>query len=102
MNFKYDKESGCAYIGDTNKKVKYSIGVANTFIIDLDFSDNIIGIEIIEAEEVLKDFKININKIKNVGMKFKKTNNYFAVTLIFKQEGIEKEMLLPVASAVSC
>ena len=97
MKFNYDSESGCAYIGDSDKKVKSSIGLMNTFVVDMDFKGKVSGVEIIDANAVLKDFKIDVNKVEQVGMNVKHTDNYFAVILTFKQAGIEKEIVIPVA-----
>ena len=101
MKFKYDTESGCAYIGDASRKVKFSMGLLDAFVIDFDFNHKVTGVEIIDAKDVLDDFNIDINKIKKVRITTRHTENYFVVTLIFTVVGGKREISIPLTSQIA-
>ena len=92
MKFEYDAESGCAYVGDASKKVKFGMELLDAFVIDFDFNHKVVGVEIIDAKDVLSDFNIDVNKIKKVKMATKYTENYFVVTLMFAIAGRERNI----------
>lgn len=101
MKFQYDSESGTAYIGYPKKKVKFSLDLMDAFVIDIGFDKKVVGIEIIDAKEVLKDFGVNYKKIENVKMNVKHTENYFIVILAFKQKNVSKDIAIPLSPALA-
>ena len=97
MKFYYDPEANCGYIGNQKKKVRYSREFLDAFVVDFDYQNKIVGVEIIDAKEVLRDFGIEIKNIENVEIKVKHAPNYLIIILLFKAKDKVRNIAIPVS-----
>lgn len=49
----YNKEEDILYISDKSKTVKYSFGLGDAFVVDFDERDRVVGLEVLDASEIL-------------------------------------------------
>lgn len=63
-DFIYNENEDILYIGDMSKTAKYSLSFRDIFIIDFDLNNKVIGIEILDASEIIYGFSKKV--LKNI------------------------------------
>ena len=102
----YDKENDILFIHNKDIKTKGSVEVMGGEII-LDFSKDkqIVGLEIMSASELLKNFDITKNMLSEAlaaDIKVVQHRNVLFLTIILRMpKNIEKEAILTVPSLIS-
>ena len=90
----YDADNDIFFISD-GEKVKASLDIGD-FILDVDHSNFICGIEIMDASENLGISKENLKHIQNIKMSvtYKTNHVYVLLMMVFKKE--DKEVNVPI------
>ena len=108
-NYDYDEENDILYIyrqPKNNSRIKGSLDVAN-FVIDINYDNNVSGLEILDSSEVLKNIGIkeprevlqNIQKVQINAVRHKDSIvvNYTILSKVHdKQEKIGASVAVPV------
>jgi|TARA_B100001971_G_C17926843_1_gene400644 uncharacterized protein YuzE len=86
---KYDSEEDVLSIYTKNAKVKESIEVAETLVIDIDKNRNLVNLELFDAYKFLslsnkKITKKMLESIGEVKLDFKQIRNYWIIIIFFK------------------
>jgi len=76
-------------------KVKASIDIGD-FIVDVDYSGFIVGIEILNASQNLGIKEEQLKSLEEASMNVIYKPNYVLVTLFLKSKGKEKEVAIPL------
>ncbi len=102
MNFKYDKNEDILYLFKSTKKVKFSLDSNDIFIIDFDDRNRVIGLEIIDASEVIYGLtKDALNNLKEVEMMSKHKEGILAIFIKLKSKKMKSiETRIPIPLAV--
>ena len=93
---KYDSEGDVLSIYTKGAKVKESLEVADTLVIDLDKDKNLVNLELIDAHQFLRLSNKKITKkvleeLDDVKLDFKQFRNYWIITMYFKHK---KELIM--------
>ena len=102
----YDEENDILFIHRKDIKTKGSVEVmGGEIIIDFSKDKEVVGIEIMNASELLKNFDITkdvLSKVIAGGMKVSQQRNVLFLTIILKMpKNVEKEAILTVPSLTS-
>ena len=102
----YDKENDILFIHRKDTKTKGSVEVmGGDIVIDFSKDKEVVGIEIMNASELLKNFDITKDMLSKViagDMKVAQQRNVLFLTLVLKMpKNIEKEAILTVPSLTS-
>lgn len=86
---KYDSEGDVLSIYTKSAKVKESIEVAETLVIDVDKNKNLINLELFDAYKFLSliNKKITKKMLESVGevkLEIKQVRNYWIITMFFR------------------
>ena len=93
----YDSENDIFFISD-GEKVKTSLDIGD-FILDVNHSNLISGIEIMDASENLGISKSILKNIKSIKMSvtYKTNNVYVLLMLVFKEKDKEVNVQIPLS-----
>ena len=96
LKYSYDKRSDILYVYDEGESVKSSLDIFPGFVVDINHSNRIVGLEIIDASELFNVPKSWIDDLKNMKLSTIMSNNYFG--FIFSAIAKEKEITQQVSS----
>ena len=88
-HFDYDVEDDVLYIRNALSEVEESVEFSEDIVLDLDKRENVIGIEIFYASELLSAFNKELNrsfleKLDKVSLEFKDFRNMWFIVLALK------------------
>ncbi len=103
MKAAYDSDEDILHLLASGKKVKESIEVADEIVIDIDKSNNIIGIQLFDAHALLSKLNKRFNKKMIASIEFAKGKlvrfrNYAIIMLVFHAGNEIIEEKLPAFS----
>ncbi|RLF46732.1 MAG: hypothetical protein DRN20_06855 [Thermoplasmata archaeon] len=94
----YDPEFDTLYIFKKGERVKFSIELFGSFVMDISFDNKVVGLEILNASKVLNVSKKELRSVKAAKLATLIKGNLFGAIYGIKSEKIEIESRIVVPS----
>ncbi len=100
VKINYDYKFDVLYIYKEGKRAKFSIEALENFVIDVDFDNKVVGLEISQASKVLKVAKKDLKNIKKASLATLMKKELYGVVYSLQLEKfrLESRLQVPVAS----
>ena len=98
FSFDYDNDYDILYVFDKSEKADFSIDFQDSFIVDFNDKKKVVGVEILDASEIIWMKKPDLKKIESVDMQTatKKDMILVKLSLKSKKETVQASLPIPV------
>lgn len=99
---KYDEDVDALLVRKEGEPIAFSINILENFILDVDSSRKIVGLEILNASKVLNIPKSELKELKGGSISTLIMKEFYGAkySLLFPKERVESQIAVPVGAAM--